>query len=170
MADQMSLILDRCPFYEQATEVESPSGPILIRSYQIVAWVGLSVGGTLSPPFPAVLDTGHSYNFSITAEHLELWVGQHIDEIKTIGHARVNKQLVELKGAAVAVYPNTPGRRDVLRGKPPCLLMLPEGIAVHPATDPFVPRLPLLGVRALVKNRLRIVIDGDRKEVSLYRD
>jgi hypothetical protein len=166
----MSLILDRCPFYEEVTEVDTPSGPILIRSYQIVAWVGLSIRGVLSRPFPAVLDTGHSHNFSIKEEHLELWAGLPAHEIQTIGHARVNKQLVELKDAAVAFYPNTPGERDVLRGKSPHLLILPEGIAVHRTSDPFAPRLPLLGVRALVKNHLQIMIDGDRKEVSLNRD
>jgi hypothetical protein len=166
----MSLILDRCPFYEEATEVDTPSGPILIRAYQIVAWVGISVRGALSRPFPAVLDTGHSHNFSIKEEHLELWTGLRAGEIQTIGHARVNKQLVELKGAAVAIYQNTPGKRDSLRDNLPSLMTLPEGIAVHHTSDPFAPRLPLLGVRALVKNKLRIVIDGDRKEVSLYRD
>ena len=166
----MSLILDRCRFYEEATEVDTPSGPILIRSYQIVAWVGLSVRGTLSRPFPAVLDTGHSHNFSIKEEHLELWTGLRAAEIRTIGHARVNKQLVELKDAAVAFYPNTPGKRDAQRGNSPHRLILPEGIAVHRSSDPFVPRLPLLGMRALVENNLRIMIDGQRKEVSLYRD
>jgi len=71
----MSLIVDRCPLYEEATEVGAPSGPIVIRSYQIVVWVGLSVHGTLSRPFPAVVDTGHSHNFSIKEEQLELWTG-----------------------------------------------------------------------------------------------
>lgn len=166
----MSVILDRCPFYEEATEVDTPSGPILIRSYQIVIWVGISVRGRLSPPFPAVLDTGHSHNFSIKEEHWELWTGLHSREIPTIGHARVNKQLVELKDAAIAVYSNTPGERDSLRAKSSHLLILSEGIAVHRATDPFAPRLPLLGMRALVKNHLQIMIDGERKEVSLVHD
>jgi hypothetical protein len=166
----MTAILDRCPFYEAATEVETPSGPVLIRSYQIVAWVSLSVRGALSRPFPAILDTGHSHNFSIKEEHLEAWTGLHAHEIQTIGHARVNKQLVELKDAAVTVYPNFPGKQDVSQEKPPYLLMLPEGVAVHRTRDPFAPRLPLLGVRALVKNRLRMTIDGGRKHVSLERD
>ena len=73
----MSLILDRCPFYEEATEVDTPTGLVLIRSYQIVAWISLSVRGVLSRPFPAVLDTGHSHNFSIKVEHLELWTEFH---------------------------------------------------------------------------------------------
>ena len=166
----MSLILDRCPFYEEATEVDTPSGPILIRAYQIVAWVGISVRGALSRPFPAVLDTGHSHNFSIKEEHLELWTGLHAQEIQTIGHARMNKQLVELKAAAVAIYPNTPGGRDTLPGMSPHLLILTEGIAVHRAGDPLAPRLPLLGLRALVKNHLQITIDGSRKDVSLHRE
>ncbi len=165
----MSLILDRCPFYEEATQVETPSGPILVRSYQVVAWIGLSVRGAISRPFPVVLDTGHSHNFSIKEEHLELWAGFRAHEIPTIGHARVHKQLVELKGAAVVIYLNMPGERDTLREEPPHLLALPGGIAVHRASDPFGPRLPLLGVRALVTNHLRITIDGDRKEVSLDR-
>jgi len=166
----MSLILDRCPFYDEATEVDTLSGPVLIRSYQIVVWVGLSVRGSLSHPFPAILDTGHSHNFSIKEEHLELWTGLHAHEIQTIGHARVNKQLVELKDAAVAFYQNTPGERDALREKSPHLLKLSEGIAVHRTSDPFAPRLPLLGMRALARNRLRITIDGDRKEISLDGD
>ncbi|MGD0896847.1 MAG: hypothetical protein ABR915_03360 [Thermoguttaceae bacterium] len=166
----MSLILDGCPFYEEATEADTPSGPILIRSYQMVAWVGLAIRGTLSRPFPAVIDTGHSHNFSIKEEYLELWAGLHAHDIQTIGHARVNKRLVELKDAGLAVYPNTPGERDALRDRSPYLLTLPEGIAVHRASDPFAPRLPLLGVRALVNNHLRIVIDGNRKEMSLNRE
>ena len=32
----MNLILDRCPFYEQATEVETTTGPVHVRAYQIV--------------------------------------------------------------------------------------------------------------------------------------
>ena len=158
------------PLFEEVTEVDTPSGPILIRSYQIVVWVCLSVGDALSHSFPAVLDTGHSHNFSIKEEHLELWTGLHAHDIRTIGHARVNKQIVELKDAAVAVLPNSAGKRDAPHEKQPYLLTLPEGIAVHRASDPFAPRLPLLGVRALVKNGLRVNLDGGRKEVSFEHE
>ena len=166
----MSLILDRCPFYEEATEVETPTGPILIRSYQIVAWVGLSVRGMLSRPFPAVLDTGHSHNFSIKEEHLGVVDGtacsRNPDDRACAGEQATRRT----QGCRGRVYPNTPGKRDALRGKPPYRLILPEGIAVHRASDPFAPRLPLLGIRALVTNQLRITIDGSRKEVSLERN
>ena len=166
----MSLILDRCPFYEQATEVEMSTGPVLVRAYQIVVWVGVLHRGELSRPFPAILDTGHSHNFSIRAEHLESWAGMRATEIKTIGHARVNKQIVELKDAVIAVFPNTREVHDARLDVQPLVLSLPEGIAIHREGDPFAPRLPLLGLRTLVKNRLMLRIDAGRKEVSIERD
>ena len=39
-------------------------------------------------------------------------------------------------------------------------LAIPDGIAVYPANVPFAPRLPTLGLRALVRNRIRVLIDG----------
>jgi hypothetical protein len=165
----MSLVVDRCPFYEHETEIGIPSGPVVVRSYQIAVWVGLSLRDSLSPPFPAVLDTGHSHNFSIKEELLESWMGAPADDLLTIGHARVNKQLVELKDATIVVYPNILGKRDVASGTPPFVLRLPEGIAVHRRNDPIAPRLPLLCMRALVRNHLRLVIDGQQMEVSTER-
>ena len=166
----MILLLDRCPVYEEATEVVAPSGPVVVRAYQIVVWVGLSFRGALSRVFSAVLDTGHSHNFSIKQELLESWTGLHPREIPTIGHARLNKQLVELKGISVAIFPNTSGKRDVAQERSAYLLKLPEGVAVHRTSDPLAPRLPLLGMRALVKNRIRTIIDGSRLMVSLELD
>lgn len=46
---------------------------------------------------------------------------------------------------------------------------MPEGIALHVPGDPGAPRLPLLGLRALVDNRLRAIIDGSRRHVSIGR-
>jgi hypothetical protein len=46
----------------------------------------------------------------------------------------------------------------IIEGK---TLTLREGMAVYPPQNPFAPRLPTLGVRALVRNKVRLVIDGD---------
>jgi hypothetical protein len=45
-----------------------------------------------------------------------------------------------------------------------------QGIVVHKSGDPLAPRLPILGVRALVKNKLRLVVDGPAMTVSLESD
>jgi len=163
----MNLIIDRCPFYDEPTEVNTSSGPVLVRAYQIVVSVSISVHGVISRSFPVILDTGHSHNFSIKEEHLRIWAGLNSHEIQTIGHARLNKQLVELKDATVAIHLNAPGKRDELRGQEPYLLTLSEGIAIHRGSDPFAPRLPLLGLRALVKNGLLLSIDGRNLHASL---
>jgi hypothetical protein len=61
----MTWIVNRCPFYEKETQVVVPHGTIVVRPYQMVPWVSLRVRETVSRPFPAVVDTGHSHNFSI---------------------------------------------------------------------------------------------------------
>lgn len=59
----MNRIIDRCPFFDTETVAATCSGPVVIRAYQIVLWIGIQVLGKLSRPFPTVLDTGHSYAF-----------------------------------------------------------------------------------------------------------
>ena len=96
-------------------------------------------------------------------------MGLRATKIKTIGHARVNKQIVELKEAAIAVFPNTPEVRDVRLDVQPLVLNLTEGIAFHRANDPFALGCRSWDYRALVKNQLLLRIDGRRKEVSIER-
>ena len=47
------------------------------------------------------------------------------------------------------------------------LLNADEGITVIPDETPGAPRLPLLGLRPISRGRLKLVIDGDRREVTL---
>jgi hypothetical protein len=53
-------ILDRLPYYDRPTLLSFRDVTVEIRGYQIVVWVRLRVS-----VFPAILDTGHSHNFSI---------------------------------------------------------------------------------------------------------
>jgi hypothetical protein len=50
------------------------------------------------------------------------------------------------------------------------LLETTQGIVIHKSGDPVAPRLPVLGLRALVRNKLRLVIDGPAMTVSLESD
>ena len=47
------------------------------------------------------------------------------------------------------------------------MLRLEEGIIVYPADGSDHPRLPLLGLRAIMDNNLKLIIDGQWKHVSL---
>jgi hypothetical protein len=50
--------------------------------------------------------------------------------------------------------------------KPPLLLDLPTGIAVYTDTEHY-PRLPLLGLRAILSNNLHLAVDGEKQLINL---
>jgi hypothetical protein len=49
----------------------------------------------------------------------------------------------------------------------PVVLEMPQGISVFEEGSEDAPRLPLLGLRTILANRLRLAIDGRRREVTL---
>jgi len=138
------------PIPEQATTVDTLTGPVLVRPYQIVVPVGLWLGTHVSARFPAILDTGHSHNFSIRREQVRDWAKAGL---RQTGFIRVNGQLVPLAEADLDL--------EGIR------IRCPEGIAVYPDNHPNAPRLPLLGLRAIARNGLTVEIDGTKKEVTI---
>ena len=75
------------------------------------------------------------------------------------GSVRHAGRRLPLRSAAVWIYHNQPKRWDQVTGEPPHPLDFPEGIVVHP-TESGYPRLPLLGLRAIMRNKLRLTVDG----------
>jgi hypothetical protein len=71
-----------------------------------------------------------------------------------------------LRFANLWIHRNRPGSL-ALRGSEPFLLHLEEGIANYSDDGSNYPRLPLLGLRAIFKNDLKLVIDGKGGCVSL---
>jgi hypothetical protein len=164
----MTGVVRRSPFYEQETTAGVAGRNVIVRAYQIAVWVSLRIRSAVSHPFPAVLDTGHSHFFSVGEDHLFHWLGIRRADIRVIGRGVVNGRPVELFAAGLALCRNRNGRRDELLEKP-YSLQLPEGIVIHERSDPWGPRLPLLGLRALVQNDLRVVIDSRHKHVTISR-
>jgi hypothetical protein len=151
-------ILDRLPYHEKPTLLSFRDGAVDIRAYQIVVWVRLR-----NFVFPSVLDTGHSHNFSIPERLLKDWAG--VESLEPIGEIEVNRQRSTQYRADVWIHRNCPGRRE-----PTDLafqLEIEQGITVVSDGMPNAPRLPLLGLRAISRNRLRLTIDGSRRQVSL---
>lgn len=72
---------------QHKTTAPSPTGPVLVRAFQLIVSVRLCVGGQISGIFPAVLDTGHSHNFSISEILLRSWTGFSLPSVRT---TRVN--------------------------------------------------------------------------------
>jgi hypothetical protein len=151
-------ILDRLPYKEKPTLLNFKEGTIDVRSYQIIVWVRLK-----KLLFPAVLDTGHSHNFAIPERHLKAWAG--VDSLKQIGEYEINKVQVPQYESELWIHRNRRGTREAIQDSYP--LKIEDGITVVPEGLAFAPRLPLLGLKALTRNDLKLIIDGKRREVSL---
>ncbi len=165
----MTSVVCRSPFFDVPTHVDVGEVPILVRPFQLIVWVSIQARGRPSLRFPAILDTGFSLNFAIQEEHLRTWTGLSPDAFRVIGRSRINQQDLRLYRADIAIHSNVPGQRDVFRGAEPYQLSLCEGIVIYPRGNPLGPRLPLLGLRAMVQNKFETVIDGPRRELTIRK-
>lgn len=168
----MPVILRALPFFAVPSAVTAGTDVVAVRPYQIVIWVSVAAQKLPGLPpnarrFPAVLDIGHSHNFSIRDHHLRAWAGVATESLSVLRQARVNRVTVPLYGADVWIHPNDPDDRDRATAARPYRLDLSGGIAVYPPDTLGEPRLPLLGLRALVLNDLHLTIDGRRRRVAL---
>jgi hypothetical protein len=162
-------ILNRLLFSERRSDVLTPDGIAEVKPFQIVVLVTLVMKDVLeldpgAPRFPAVLDTGNNHNFAIREEHLRRWARLSLPEQR---HSiTVDGQRVPLLNARVWLHPNKPTTLSVA-DRPAFRPEMPEGIAVYPRGVPNPARLPILGLRGIVRNDLKLVIDGKRRSVSL---
>src|SRR5438270_389024 len=128
-------VIDRQPLHEKNSEVWTPDGIALVKPFQIVVLVSLSIGDTPEPGsrrIPAIIDTGLNHNLAIRREHLNRWTGVRPATRKLV---TVQKLEIPLAAAHVWVYRNQPGT-NAPADLPPICLWTPEGIAVFPENVP----------------------------------
>jgi len=162
-------ILDRLPIAEDHFLLDVHGEHLRLRPFQIVIQVSVSTfrdWDLRTPIFPALIDTGNNHNFSIQEHHLRRWAGIHPGGLFSLGSMREGARSASRYHAHLRIHRNHAGRRD-LKDVEPFLLRLEEGIAVYPSDGSNYPRLPLLGLRAILKNSLKLVVDGKREHASL---
>lgn len=167
----MSAILRQLPFTEDADELAVGLERVRIKPYQIILWVSITTRSLLelpahAPRFPAILDTGHSDNFSLAEQHLSRWARLDVTALPQVRRVRDRGREIPVHAANLWIHRNVPGKRDEFSTGAPWLLPLKQGIAVYP-DDAQHPRLPLLGLRALVQNKLHFTMDPERRLVNL---
>ncbi len=86
--------------------------------------------------------------------------------LRHTGKVEVGGFSVPLLGADVWIHPNRAGAIDP-SGQAPFRLELTGGIIVYPPEVPNPARLPILGLRGLIRNKLRLTIDGSSRDVTL---
>lgn len=162
-------ILDRLPIARDHFQVDVLGKPVRLRPYQILIYVSVSPGpewDPRTPIFPALIDTGNNLNFSIQEDHLYRWAGIHPRFLALPKVVREAGRRPALRDGTVWIHRNVPGSRES-KTAPPLMLSFEEGIAVYPSDQSDYPRLPLLGFRAILKNKLKFAVDGPREHASL---
>jgi hypothetical protein len=147
----------------------------------IIVWVSLVAKGSDvfdpdSPRVPALLDTGFNNYFAIREESLRDLAGfdpRHFLRFRSFEQPRGKG---DKRAANVWLFPNVPGTRLVGPAQP-ILLELDEGIMVFHSTErsgaqnsrDLRPRIPLLGLPALRRNKLVLSVDGRNQWANIYR-
>ena len=159
-------ILDRLPILEAGWIVPTPDGAEEVKPYQIIVLVSIADEGLVvlpddAPRFPAILDTGNNHNFAIRQEQFERWTP---DDPASGGAGSRSGLHPSRSSPPTSGSTRTDRARSIRVDKPPFRLELQGGIAVYPPDVPNPARLPILGLRGLIRNRLRLTIDGDGRE------
>ncbi len=166
-------ILDRLPITEERASVRFGDRHVMVLPDQILVWVSVHLAGALQPEaniplIPALLDSGNNFGFSLQHRQMREWAGIDPAILRVVGNTTIDGLPVPCHQAAIWLYPNVPGTREIAQGKPPFRLRMPKGIAAHPpGRVPAGPRLPLLGLPAILNNDLDWWIDPERREVTV---
>jgi hypothetical protein len=147
------------PYFSKKTKVTFQNQIIEIKAYQIIVWVSISAREIAEwdlkiPKIPAILDTGFTHNFAISEVQLRQWTGIYPDHLPELKKMRETGERVPLRAASLWLHTDAE----------PLRLKVDEGIGVY-ETD--WPRLPILGLRALTKNKLHTLIYGDTQRVVI---
>jgi hypothetical protein len=171
-------ILERLPVPDREAEIAGPDGRpfvgpdgsvLVVKQYQVVAGASLSAKDDLKYEprfgrFPVVIDIGLNHNFAITQEQWDFWTG--LTPVPAGSSIEIGGRLLFPKAAQLWIHPNEPGR-ETTSGQDAIRLRVPEGVIVYPTGMPNPARLPALGLRALIRNGLKLIIDGQQRDVTL---
>jgi hypothetical protein len=166
-------IIRNIPFFDRPTTVQVRGRSVRVKPDQIVVWVSVSEMGLRqlhpdTPRLPAILDTGSNHNFVIRRSQLLEWAGIHPEYVGSLGPTRLHGRRLPQLAANVWLHPNRPRVRDEFAEDAPFLLECQGGIVVIPEKhDQAELRLPVMGLRAVRRNNLRLSIDGRRRLVSI---
>ncbi len=116
--------LDRPPIMGRSSSLGFGARFTTVHRDQILVWVRVDSAGTLRAPenlpsFPALLDTGNNFDFSVQDRQLREWGGIEPDSLAVLGHVAINGQFVMRREATVWLYSNVPGKLEPALGVKP---------------------------------------------------
>jgi hypothetical protein len=162
--------LDRLQISRKDTLAFVGAESVRLKKDEILVWVSVTNENVVeltqaTPRFPAILDTGHTHNFAIQNQHLIRWAGIDAKTLRPLGHIRHTGTRMPLFSLRLWLHPNQPGKMAVSEDDA-LFLNLPDGLVVYPDGANY-PRLPLLGMRAILSNNLHVAVDGEHASVTV---
>jgi hypothetical protein len=162
--------------FSHRKEIGVPAGRIDLRPPKILVGVSLTpVGEGKSLPqgvftLPAILDTGFNRTLEIDEGHLVRWAGLHKEHLATTeGEKFQDGRRYNLCEANIWLHRTPYEGPEAPRAQPPLLLANSRQVRVMAPIDKPNPRLPLLGLTALIENRLQVAIDGENSRFRVYQ-
>lgn len=153
------IILDRLPIHREPILISVQGEALQVWRNQVIVWLSIN---DPRRPFAAILDTGHSHSLALTRRQFDRWSGA---KLKQIGESKVGLETIPQFAADVHIHKNHRGRHELTGVTVP--LKMDQGVSIIPDDSKAAPRLPLLGMRTIVNNDLRLIIDGKRRTVTL---
>src|SRR5262245_18086542 len=106
-------ILDRLPPLRQTQNVPFGQRNVTAFRDELLVWISLGLPGEmrlelLSPPFPAVLDSGNNCDLYLHEHHLIHWAGIRPALLTVLGSKTINRQEVPSYEADMWIYLNVP--------------------------------------------------------------
>ena len=165
----MTTILQSLPFGPDVAEFVAGSRVIATKPFQIVCWASVTLSLSDRPSskrFPILIDTGHSGSFCLHDGQLRDWAGVEPSQLPLLRQRKINGIACDVRDAVLWLYPNVRGQRKIDSAREIVRVELSDGIEVLPARINF-PRIPLLGLKTIAHNHLRLIVNGDAGHVSL---
>jgi hypothetical protein len=155
-------------------EIEVPTGRVDLRPPKIIVGISLILAGEEYDSsrgvitLPAILDTGFNRILEIDEWHLVHWAGlrkEHLDPIENYQLQEGRKYALCEANLWLHRTPYAGPRRPTARS--PLLLGKSTHVRVMAPLGKPNPRLPLLGLMALVENDLQVFIDGENSRFRI---
>jgi hypothetical protein len=153
--------------------LELPAGgKVSVKPLQPVVWVSVAPPEVVelpieAPRFPALIDTGFNQALLIQDSHLWLWGGVKPADLQVHPgeNARYGDQVWPFRIADIWLHPSGSNDANPVPVAAPYCLETHPGILVVPANERRQ-RLPILGMRALAWNRIRLQLDFDGPDMG----
>jgi hypothetical protein len=153
-----------------------PRGQMDLRPPKII--VGLSVAlpsehealPQTAITLPTILDTGFNRTLEIDEWHLVHWAGIHKEHLGTVAKDKVRDgRKYDLCEAKIWLHRTPYEGPTAPRAESPILLEASTQIRVMATIGKPNPRLPLLGLNALIENQLQLRLNGANSRFRIYR-